>query len=89
MEKEKIKRRKCFHYKQQDQYIKDYAEKKKDEKERTIDAVVASDDSYNDGYHSTDLLVASNSNIRDQWVLDSSCSFRCVLIEVYFMNINI
>lgn len=36
---------------------------------------MASDDSSDDGYHSAD-LVASNSNIRGWWVLDSGCSFH-------------
>ena len=46
--------------------------RKKDEKERTRDATMASDD----GYRSADLLVVSNSNIRSQWILDSGCSFH-------------
>lgn len=58
-----MKRRKCFYYKKVRPLHRDCAEKKKDEKERTWDAVVASDDSSGDGYHSADLLVASNSNI--------------------------
>ncbi|KAH9680375.1 Integrase catalytic domain-containing protein [Citrus sinensis] len=57
-------------------YIRDCTEKKNDEKERTGDAAVASDDSSDDGYHSADLLVASNINIKGQWVLDSGCSFH-------------
>ncbi|KAH9697399.1 hypothetical protein KPL71_023589 [Citrus sinensis] len=74
--KEKMKKRKCFYCKKQDHYIRDCAEKKRDEKERTGDAAVASEDSSDDGYHSADLLVASNSNIKGQWVLDSGCSFH-------------
>ncbi|KAH9699128.1 hypothetical protein KPL71_024224 [Citrus sinensis] len=74
--KEKMKKRKCFYCKKQGHYIRDCAEKNKDEKERTGDAAVASDDSSDDGYHSADLLVASNSNIKGQWVLDSGCSLH-------------
>ena len=71
-----MKKRKCFYCKKQGHYIRDCVEKKMDEKERTGDAVVASDDSSDDGYHSADLLVASNSNIKGQWVLDLGCSFH-------------
>ncbi|KAH9790976.1 hypothetical protein KPL71_003571 [Citrus sinensis] len=74
--KEKMKKRKCFYCKKQGHYIRDCAEKRRDEKERTCDAAVASDDSSDDGYHNADLLVASNSNIKGQWVLDSGCSFH-------------
>ena len=61
-----MKKRKCFYCKKQGHYIKDCAEKKNYEKERTWDAAVASDDSSNDGYHSDNLLVASNNNIKGQ-----------------------
>ncbi|KAH9763605.1 hypothetical protein KPL70_001228 [Citrus sinensis] len=74
--KEKMKKRKCFYCKKQGHYIRDCTEKKKDEKKRTGDAAVASDESYDDGYYSADLLVASNSNIKGQWVLDSGCLFH-------------
>ncbi|KAH9723411.1 Integrase catalytic domain-containing protein [Citrus sinensis] len=59
-----MKKRKCFYCKKQGHYIRDCAEKKRNEKERTGDATVASDDSSDDGYHSVDLLVASNNNIK-------------------------
>ncbi|KAH9762165.1 hypothetical protein KPL70_000710 [Citrus sinensis] len=69
-------KRKCFYCKKQGHYIRDCAEKRRDEKERTGDAAVVSNDSSDDGYHSADLLVASNNNIKGQWVLDSGCSFH-------------
>ena len=74
----------CFYLKKQGHYIRDCAEKKKDEKERTEDAAVGSDDSSDDGYHSVDLLVASNNNIKDQWVLDSGCSFHLCPDKSFF-----
>ncbi|KAH9779244.1 hypothetical protein KPL71_007654 [Citrus sinensis] len=74
--KEKMKKRKCFYCKKQSHYIRDCDEKKNDEKERIKDAAVDSDDSSDDGYHSADLLVASNNNIKGHWVLDSGCSFH-------------
>lgn len=37
---------------------------------------MASDDSSNDGYHSTDMLIASKGILKGQWVLDSGCSFH-------------
>ena len=51
LQKKKMKKKKCFYCKKTDYYIKDFAEKKKNEKERTWDALVASDDSSHDGYH--------------------------------------
>ncbi|KAH9781781.1 hypothetical protein KPL71_008610 [Citrus sinensis] len=75
-EKEKMKRRKCFYYKKTGHYIRDCAEKKRDSKEKSGDAAVASDESSNGGYQSADLLVASNGKIKGQWVLDSGCSFH-------------
>ncbi|KAH9800568.1 hypothetical protein KPL71_000711 [Citrus sinensis] len=69
-------KRKCFYCKKQGHYIRDCAEKRRDVKERTCDATVVSNDSSDDGYHSADLLVASNNNIKGQWVLDSGCSFH-------------
>ncbi|KAH9723409.1 Integrase catalytic domain-containing protein [Citrus sinensis] len=62
-----MKKRKCFYCKKQGHYIRDCAEKKRNEKERTGDATVASDDSSDDGYHSVDLLVASNNNIKEMF----------------------
>ncbi|KAH9762289.1 hypothetical protein KPL70_000762 [Citrus sinensis] len=82
--KEKMKKRKCFYCKKQGHYIRDCAEKKRDEKERTCDAAVAPEDSSDDGYHSADLLVASNSNIKGQWVLDSGCSFHLCPNKSFF-----
>lgn len=66
--REKIKKIKCFYYKRQGHYIRDYAEKKKDEKERTTYIIMFSDNSSDDGYHNVDFLMASNNNIRGQWV---------------------
>lgn len=37
---------------------------------------MASNYSSDDGYYSADLLVALNSNIKGQWVLNSRCSFN-------------
>ena len=45
---------------------------------------MASDDSSDDEYHSVDLLVASSSNIRAQWVLDSGCSFHFCPDKILF-----
>ena len=59
-----MKKRKCFYCKKQGHYIRDCSEKKKYDKERIWDAAVASDDLSDDGYHSADLLVALNNNIR-------------------------
>ena len=71
-EKEKMKRRKCFYYKKTGHYIRDCAEKKKDNKEKLGDAAVTSDE----GYQSADLLVAPNGKIEGRWVLDFGCSFH-------------
>ena len=88
--KEKMKKRKCFYCKKQGHYIRDCVEKKRDEKERIGDAAVASDDSSDDGYHSADLLVASNSNIKGQWVLDLGCSFHlCPDKKPFSIHINL
>ncbi|KAH9801638.1 hypothetical protein KPL71_001098 [Citrus sinensis] len=75
-EKEKMKRRKCFYCKKTGHYIRDCAEKKRDSKEKSGDAAVASDESSDGGYQSADLLVASNGKIEGQWVLDTGCSFH-------------
>ena len=45
---------------------------------------MALDDSSDDGYHSVDLLVASSSNIRGQWVLDSGFSFYLCPDKILF-----
>ncbi|KAH9686485.1 Integrase catalytic domain-containing protein [Citrus sinensis] len=62
-EKEKMKRIKCFYCKKTGHYIRDCAEKKRDNKEKSGDAAVASDESSDGGYQSADLLVASNGKI--------------------------
>ncbi|KAH9669014.1 hypothetical protein KPL70_021617 [Citrus sinensis] len=72
----KKKKRKCFYCRKEGHYIRDCFEKKKKEsQEKSGDAAVASDDG-SDGYQSADLLVASNSNTKGQWVIDSGCSFH-------------
>ncbi|KAH9697781.1 Integrase catalytic domain-containing protein [Citrus sinensis] len=54
----------------------DCVEKKRDNKEKSGDAAVTSNESSDGGYQSADLPVASNGKIESQWVLDSSCSFH-------------
>ncbi|KAH9662167.1 hypothetical protein KPL70_024758 [Citrus sinensis] len=72
----KKKKRKCFYCRKEGHYIRDcYEKKKKESQEKSGDAAVASDDG-SDGYQSADLLVASNSNTKGQWVIDSGCSFH-------------
>ncbi|KAH9668944.1 hypothetical protein KPL70_021590 [Citrus sinensis] len=72
----KKKKRKCFYCRKKGDYMRDCFEKKKKEsQEKSGDAAVASDDG-SDGYQSADLLVASNSNTKGQWVIDSGCSFH-------------
>ena len=75
-EKEKMKRRKCFYCKKTGHYIRDCVEKKRDNKEKSRDAAVPSNESSDGGYQSADLPVGSNGKIESQWVLDSSCSFH-------------
>ncbi|KAH9685451.1 hypothetical protein KPL70_013959 [Citrus sinensis] len=68
----KKKKRKCFYCRKKEHYIRDCAEKKKKEsQEKSQDAVVASDDSIDEGYQSADLLIASKGDLEGQWVLDS------------------
>ena len=68
----KKKKRKCFYCRKEWHYIRDCLKKKKKESQEKLgDAAVASD-----GYHNADLLMASNSNTKGQWVIDSRCSFH-------------
>ncbi|KAH9681558.1 CCHC-type domain-containing protein [Citrus sinensis] len=72
----KKKKRKCFYCRKEGHYIRDCFEKKKKEsQEKSGDAAVAVDDG-SDGYQNADLLAASNSNTKGQWVIDSGCSFH-------------
>ncbi|KAH9681570.1 Integrase catalytic domain-containing protein [Citrus sinensis] len=64
-EKENMKRKKYFYCKKIGHYIRDCAEKKKDNKEKSGDAAVAFDESSDGGYQSAHLLVASNGKIED------------------------
>ena len=65
-----------FYCKKTGHYIRDCVEKKRDNKEKSGDVAVASNESSDGGYQSTDLPVASNGKIESQRVLNSSCSFH-------------
>ena len=72
-----MKKRKCFYCKKEGHYIRDCAEKKKNDSQKgSGDAVVVLDESSDDGYQSADLLIASNASTEGQRVLDSGCSFH-------------
>lgn len=73
-----------FYCKRNGHYIRDCAKKKKNDKKRSRDTTLAFDDSSNNWYHSTDLLVASDSSIRGQWLLNSSCSFHLYPDKSFF-----
>lgn len=87
-QKKKLKKRKYFYCKIQGHYIKDCAEEKKDGKNRTWDASVASDDSSDDRYHSADLLMATTILEVNESLSQDEC-FIYVLIEVSFISMNL